>query len=292
MSNSPLVTYTKLSPHYDSREGTKITDITIHHMAGNLTVYECGEVFQTREASAHYGVDGEGRVGLYVDEKYAAWANANGASNRRSITIELANDQIGGDWHVSDKTLEKCIDLCVDICKRNGINLIYTGDTTGTLTRHNMFYATACPGAYLQSKFPYIEKEVRRRLNMKSGWLKENGYWYFYKDGNRVKNAWAQDSKGLWYWLGGDGKMVTGKTISWKGSQYYLKTDGSMASAEWIKFVNGWRYYTKSGKMQVGWLKYKNNMYYLKDDGFMVTGTMTVPCKFDSEGKLKSTPTK
>lgn len=292
MSNSSLVTYTRLSPHYYSRDGAKITDITIHHMAGNLTVYECGEVFQTREASANYGIDGEGRVGMYVEEKNASWANANKASNQRSITIELANDQVGGDWHVSDTAIEKCIELCVDICRRNGIDLVYTGDTSGTLTRHNMFYATACPGPYLQSKFPYIEKEVRRRLNMKNGWLKEDGYWYFYKDGKRVTDAWEQDSEGKWYWLGGDGKMVAGKTITWKGNRYYLKTDGSMASAEWIKFANGWRYYTKSGKMQVGWLKYKNNMYYLKDDGFMVTGTMTVPCKFDSEGKLKSTPTK
>ena len=292
MSNSPLVTYTDLSPYYYSRDGAKITDITIHHMAGIMTVYECGRVFHDREASANYGIDAQGRVGMYVEEKNASWANANKASNQRSITIELANDEIGGDWHVSDTAIEKCIELCVDICKRNGIDLVYTGDTSGTLTRHNMFYATACPGPYLQSKFPYIEKEVRRRLNMKNGWLKEDGYWYFYKDGKRVTDAWEQDSEGKWYWLGGDGKMVTGKTISWKGNRYYLKTNGEMASAEWIKFANGWRYYTKSGKMQVGWLKYKSNMYYLKDDGFMVTGTMTVPCKFDSEGKLKSTPTK
>ena len=162
MSNSPLVTYTKLSPHYDSRDGVKITDITIHHMAGNLTVYQCGEVFQTREASANYGVDGEGRVGMYVEEKNASWANANKASNQRSITIELANDVVGGDWHVSDTAIEKCIELCVDICRRNGIDLVYTGDTSGTLTRHNMFYATACPGPYLQSMFPYIESEYER----------------------------------------------------------------------------------------------------------------------------------
>ena len=231
MSNSSLVTYTRLSPHYDSREGTKITDITIHHMAGDLTVYQCGEVFQNREASANYGIDGEGRVGLYVEEKYASWANANKASNQRSITIELANDQIGGDWHVYDTALEKCIELCVDICQRNGITLIYTGDTSGTLTRHNMFYATTCPGPYLQSKFPYIESEVNRRLGMKDGWLKEDGYWYYYKNGKRVTNAWAQDSKGLWYWLGSDGKMVIG-WLRYKNNMYYLNGKGYMLTGE------------------------------------------------------------
>lgn len=289
MSNSSLVTYTKLSPHYDSREGTPITDITIHHMAGNLTVYQCGEVFQTREASAHYGIDGEGRIGQYVDEKYASWANANAASNRRSVTIELANDEIGGNWHVSDTAIERCIDLCVDICRRNGIDLVYTGDTSGTLTRHNMFYATACPGPYLQSMFPYIESEVRKRLNMKNGWLKEDGKWYFYKNNKKLKNAWAQDKAGLWYWLGEDGAMVTSKLIEWKGNQYYLNSSGVMASAEWVKFAKGWRWFAKNGKLiKAKWIRYKNNMYYLKPDGYMQTGSADVPCKFAADGRLEA----
>lgn len=289
MSNSSLVTYTKLSPHYDSREGTPITDITIHHMAGNLTVYQCGEVFQTREASAHYGIDGEGRIGQYVDEKYASWANANAASNRRSVTIELANDEIGGNWHVSDTAIERCIDLCVDICRRNGIDLVYTGDTSGTLTRHNMFYATTCPGPYLQSMFPYIESEVRKRLNMKNGWLKEDGKWYFYKNNKKLKNAWAQDKAGLWYWLGEDGAMVTSKLIEWKDNNYYLNSSGVMASAEWVKFAKGWRWFAKNGKLiKAKWIRYKNNMYYLKPDGYMQTGSADVPCKFAVDGRLEA----
>ena len=167
MSNSPLVSYRRWSPNCDSRQGTKIADITIHHMAGNLTVEQCGSVFasKSREASAHYGIGTDGRVGQYVDESMRAWANANGASNRRSVTIELANDVIGGNWHVSDKALTKCIDLVTDICLRNGITkLNYTGTTSGNLTRHNMFASTTCPGSYLQSKFPYIAEEVNKRL--------------------------------------------------------------------------------------------------------------------------------
>lgn len=165
MSNSPLVNYVKLSPNYDSRGGKRITDITIHHMAGNLTVEQCGQVFQTRPASSNYGIDSSGRVGMYVQEQYASWANGNFASNQRSITIELANDEIGGNWHVSDKAINKCIDLCVDICKRNGISkLVFNGSTSGNLTAHKMFMATACPGPYLYSKFPFIASEVTKRL--------------------------------------------------------------------------------------------------------------------------------
>ena len=165
MSNSSLVNYTAWSPNYDSRGGKKITDITIHHMAGNLSVETCGSVFRSREASAHYGIGSDGRIGQYVDEAYAAWANGNFASNQRSVTIELANDQIGGNWHVSDKAIASCINLVADICKRNGIKqLIFNGSISGNLTAHKMFMATACPGPYLYSKFPYIAAEVNKKL--------------------------------------------------------------------------------------------------------------------------------
>lgn len=166
MTKSSLTDVTILTDHYSSRQGNKIDKITIHHMAGNLSAETCGNVFKTRQASTNYGIDSNGRVGCYVYEEYRGWSTANPANDRRAINIELANDVIGGDWHVSDKAIAKCIELCVDICKRYGISrLNYTGGTDGNLTRHNMFMATSCPGPYLQSKFPYIADEVNKRLN-------------------------------------------------------------------------------------------------------------------------------
>ena len=166
MSNSKLVDYTKLSPNCNKPRNHVIDKITIHHMAGNLSVETCGNVFLNREASANYGIGSDGRVGLYVEECNRAWTSSNAANDNRAVTIEVAND--GGadtDWHVSDVALAKLIDLCVDICERNGITkLNYTGDANGNLTRHNMFIATTCPGPYLQSKFPYIASEVNKRL--------------------------------------------------------------------------------------------------------------------------------
>ena len=164
--NSSLVNYTKLSPNYNVRD-RKISKITIHHMAGNLTVETCGNIFasSSREASANYGIGSDGRVGLYVEEKNRSWASANRENDMMAVTIEVANDGGAPDWHVSDVAIAKLIDLCVDICKRNGIEkLNYTGDTRGNVTRHNMFVPTSCPGPYLQSKFPYIVSEVNKRL--------------------------------------------------------------------------------------------------------------------------------
>lgn len=169
MSNSLLVDYIKLSPNYNKRK-YKITKITIHHMAGNLSVEGCGNVFATsaRQASSNYGVGTDGRVGLYVDEKNRAWTSSNADNDHRAVTIEVANDGGGPNWHVSDKALQTTIDLCVDICKRNGIErLNFTGDKSGNLTMHKYFTNTACPGPYLASKFPYIAAEVNKRLGVK-----------------------------------------------------------------------------------------------------------------------------
>ena len=168
MSNSNLVNYTKISPNSSNPRNNKIKKITIHHMAGDLSVETCGNVFAnaSRQASSNYGIGSDGRIGLYVEEKNRAWTSGNADNDNQAITIEVANCGGSPDWKVSDKALAALIKLCVDICKRNGIEkLNYTGDASGNLTRHNMFQATTCPGAYLQSKFPYIAQEVNKQLN-------------------------------------------------------------------------------------------------------------------------------
>jgi hypothetical protein len=167
-TNSKLVDYKRLSPNCNKR--TKpITKITIHHMAGNLSVETCGKVFaaRARKASSNYGVGTDGRIGLYVEECNRAWTSSNPENDYQAVTIEVANDGKGPNWHVSDKALAALIELCVDICKRNNIKkLVYTNDASGNLTRHNMFAATTCPGPYLQSKFPYIVEQVNKKLDL------------------------------------------------------------------------------------------------------------------------------
>lgn len=166
-TNSKLVSYTKLSPNCTKPRKNTIKKITIHHMAGNLSVETCGNLFANakRRASSNYGIGSDGRIALYVEEKNRSWCSSSAANDNQAITIEVANDEIGGSWHISDKAYKSLINLCVDICQRNGIKeLIFTGDASGNLTQHNYFAATACPGEYLKSRFPDIAKEVNKRL--------------------------------------------------------------------------------------------------------------------------------
>ena len=167
MSNSSLVSYKSLTSNMSKgRQGKKIDKIFVHHMAGDLSLSTCGSVFKNNPASAHYGIDSQGKIGQYVLEENTAWHCGNWSYNLRSIGIECAND--GGastKWHISDKTVKALIKLLVDICKRNGIKkLNYTGDLKGNLCMHCWCMATACPGPYLKGKFEYIAEQVNKEL--------------------------------------------------------------------------------------------------------------------------------
>ncbi len=111
-------------------------------------------------------IDSQGRVALYVEECNRAWTSSSRENDGQAVTIEVANDQVGGDWHVSDEAYEALLALCTDICRRNGIkSLRFTGDASGNLTLHNMFNSqTQCPGPYLEGRMEEIAREVNRRL--------------------------------------------------------------------------------------------------------------------------------
>lgn len=171
MSNSSLKTYTRWSPNMTVMNNKKNTHIVIHHMAGNLSVEQCGKVFasKSRQASSNYGVNGT-NIGQYVDEKNRSWATSSYAIDSKAVTIEVANNTGSPKWTVSDASLKTTIKLCADICRRNGIKkLTWTGNKNGNLHVHRWYASTACPGPYLYSKMGYIAKEVNKLLNPSNG---------------------------------------------------------------------------------------------------------------------------
>ena len=165
--NSPLTSYVRLSPNADFPREEKITKITIHHMGADLTLDALGASFGRRDrgASANYGIDSDGNVGLYVEEANRSWASSSPENDHAAVTIEVANEETGGDWRISDRAYEALIALCTDICRRNGMEeLVYTGDANGSLTIHKMFADTECPGPYLESRMEEIAETVSKNL--------------------------------------------------------------------------------------------------------------------------------
>lgn len=176
MSNSSLICYSKISPNKTSPRKHKIDTITIHCMAGNISIESCGDIFYNidRKASSNYGIGSDGRIAMYVEESDRSWCSSNADNDNRAITIEVAND--GGaetGWHVSENAYNSLIKLLVDICQRNGIReLLWKGDKSligqvdkQNMTVHRWFAPKACPGDYLYNMHGEIAKAVNSILN-------------------------------------------------------------------------------------------------------------------------------
>lgn len=176
MSNSPLVTYTALSPNCTKPRNHTIDTVTVHCMAGNLSVETCGRVFATYDAvngsSSNYGIGSDGRIAMYVEEKNRSWCSSSRSNDHRAITIEVANSGGAPDWPVSDKAYASLLDLLEDVCSRNNIKqLLWKADPAlvgqieqQNMTAHRWFKAKACPGNYLYNRHYAIAAEVNRRL--------------------------------------------------------------------------------------------------------------------------------
>ena len=177
MSNSALVSYTKISPNRNSPRNHAIDRISIHCVVGQCTVERIGEIFapESREASSNYGIGLDGRIGMYVEEKDRSWCTSSGANDHRAVTIEVASDT-AHPYAVKAAAFSALLDLCTDICKRNGKKrLLWFGDKEKTLaytpkademvlTVHRWFANKACPGEYLYSRHGEIAAEVTKRL--------------------------------------------------------------------------------------------------------------------------------
>lgn len=174
MSNSSLVTYTRITNNKTSPRNHAIDTITIHCIVGQWTAKQGCDYFATtdRECSANYVVGKDGSIGLSVDEKDRSWCSSNRDNDHRAITIEVASDTTH-PYAVTDAAYKALIDLVTDICKRNGIKkLVWSTNKSDrvnhrngcNMTVHRDFANKACPGDYLYSRHDEIAAEVNKRL--------------------------------------------------------------------------------------------------------------------------------
>ena len=132
----------------------------------------------------------------------------------------------------------------------------------------------------------------------KNGWVKENGYTFYYKDD--VKQTGWQNIEGSWYYLNTKDDGIEGlRRLEWiniNGKRYYLDpTTGAMQTG-WQKISGKWYYFNKSGAMQTGWQKISNKWYYFtesNDDnsGIMQTGWQKISNKwyyFNKSGAMQT----
>lgn len=176
-TNSSLVSYTKLSPNHSGKRTHSIDRITPHCVVGQCTAEGLGDWLakSSTQASSNYGIDKNGRVGLYVEEKNRSWCSSSNANDQRAITIECASDTTE-PYAMNSKVYDALIKLCVDICKRNGKKkLIWLGDKDKTLnynpksdemiiTVHRWFANKSCPGNWLYARLGDLATKVTAQL--------------------------------------------------------------------------------------------------------------------------------
>lgn len=180
MSNSPLVTYTRLSPNCTKPRNHKIDTITIHCTAGQGTAKQILDlprfvIYSAKNgASCNYAVGKDGSIGLGVSEENRSWCSSNRANDQRAITIEVSSEN-KSPYAVTDAAYFALLELLEDICRRNNIKkLVWSdnkSDRTGhkngcNMTVHRDFSAKSCPGDYLYSLHGSIAAEVNRRLGI------------------------------------------------------------------------------------------------------------------------------
>lgn len=176
-TNSPLVSYTKLSPNHSGQRTHAIDRITPHCVVGQCSVETLGNIFASKErqASCNYGIGADGRVGMYVEEKNRSWCSSSNANDQRAVTIECASDTTP-PYAFKNVVYNKLIELCVDICKRNGKKkLLWLGDKSKTLnykpksdemvlTVHRWFANKSCPGDWMYQRMGDLAAKVTAKL--------------------------------------------------------------------------------------------------------------------------------
>ena len=177
MSNSSLVTYTRISPNKNSPRNHAIDTITIHCVVGQWTAKQTCDFFanSSRQASCNYAVGRDGSIGLCVEEKDRSWCSSSSSNDNRAVTIEVASDT-SHPYTVTDAAYNALIKLVADICKRNGIKkLLWKGDKNligqvdkQNMTVHRWFANKSCPGDYLYSRHGDIANKVNALLGSSS----------------------------------------------------------------------------------------------------------------------------
>ena len=177
MSNSKLVSYTKLSPNHSGKRTHFIDRITPHCVVGQLTCESICDCFTSKDkqASCNYGIGFDGKISLCVDEENRSWCSSSNSNDQRAVTIECASNKTS-PYIMNEAVYNSLVNLCVDICKRNGkTKLLWFNDKSKSLsyepksnemviTVHRWFANKNCPGDWLYSRLGDLANTVNKQL--------------------------------------------------------------------------------------------------------------------------------
>lgn len=159
------------SPNFSSRNGQKVTKITIHHAAGIISGENLARIFLNprRAASCNYAIGKDGEIVGVVPEEKRSWCSASRWNDEQAITIECSNSSLSPNWEISETVLASLVRLCADICKRYNLTPYFNGTTSASFTFHCFFDATECPGRYIKNHI----NDIIDRIQIEMGTSKD-----------------------------------------------------------------------------------------------------------------------
>ena len=116
--------------------------------------------------------------------------------------------------------------------------------------------AVAEPTATYVTKFGWNQDKAGNWVYLKdsegtkaTGWVNDNGSWYYLGQDGVMKKWWVQVD-GTWYYLNGSGAMQTG-WLQDNGTWYYLEASGALKVNQWFEVGGKWYHVDASGALSV-----------------------------------------
>lgn len=141
------------------------TRVTLHHNAARLSHEGVLDVWKTRPASAHFDVDGFAQVAQYVIVNEYAWSTGTTVGNQESISIEMANSAVGGNWPVAEGTWREAARLAGWLFAR----VIGVRPNSNNLVPHHFWKSTACSGPYMDTVFGQAVQAAQKAYDQFTG---------------------------------------------------------------------------------------------------------------------------
>ena len=151
--------------------GDKYTpkSITIHSMEGNDTAQKYAQKLKdsNNRISYNYCIGSDGTIWGSVPEEFGSISSNSKNHDLESINIVMA--VVNDNGEVTQEAWNSLVRLAKDVSSRYGFTLEYTGDKSGTVTTHAMFFDdTDCPGSYLTGKLSQLADEANGKSSSDS----------------------------------------------------------------------------------------------------------------------------
>lgn len=154
-----------------SRNGQPINGVVIHHVAGtNGLSYVANK--NDRNSHPTYHIARSGAVTGIVNPDRRPYSTG-GTPDPNAVTFEIDNSSTGGDWPVTNESIEALIDVIIYHASQSpragkgfALNQPAVTQSEFFIAWHSQYKATACPGPFIKAQLDYIVSECNKRTTV------------------------------------------------------------------------------------------------------------------------------